>query len=375
LQGGELLQLLVVISDVSAKVIAERIEADQRSMLGMFERIMRDKSGFLDFCEEARELVARISGNSTDQVELKRDLHTLKGNAGMYQLTGIADYCHALEEKLEDSELAQLQPGDREGLNELWDAFSKRLQQMLGTDQPDGILIEDAEYAQILSALTRGMPRRDILTIIAQWKYESARLRLERLAQQGTALAIRLDKGPVEISVEAGGLRLPKEEWAPFWSSLVHVLRNAIDHGLEGRKARAAAGKDRVGQLSLRAFPDQGQIIVEIIDDGSGIAWDKVRERAKERGLPHTTQNDLQSALFADGLSTRDWVSQTSGRGVGLGAALAACQRLGGRVRVESEAGKGTRVRFFVPMQARELVETGPLLPSQPPAALAAAPA
>jgi two-component system, chemotaxis family, sensor kinase CheA len=371
LQGGELVQVLVVISDVSAKVVADRVEADQRSMLAMFERIMRDKNGFLDFCEEARELVRRITAASSDPVELKRDIHTLKGNAGMYQLTGIAEFCHDLEDKMVSSDFA-LDDADRAGLAELWDVFSRRLQAMLGTDQPDGILIEDTEYAEILTALTRGMPRRDILTMIAQWKFESARLRLERLAEQATALATRLGKGPVQVDVEAEGLRLPKQEWSPFWSSLVHVVRNAIDHGLEGSEARSAAGKDPVAHLSLRAFPDQGHVIIEIIDDGAGIAWDKVRQRARERGLPHTTTTDLQAALFADGLSTRDAVSDTSGRGVGMGAALAACRRLGGRVSVESTPRKGTSVRFFVPVQARELVETGPVLASHPPAALAA---
>jgi two-component system chemotaxis sensor kinase CheA len=371
LQDGELVQVLVVISDVSAKVVADRVEADQRSMLAMFERIMRDKSGFLDFCDEARDLVSRITADSSDPVELRRSIHTLKGNAGMYQLTGIAEYCHDLEEKLLSSELA-LEDGDRAGLAELWEAFSKRLQAMLGTDQPDGIVIEDAEYAQILTALTRGMPRRDIVTMIAQWKYESARVRLERLAEQATALATRLGKGPVQVDVEAEGLRLPKEDWAPFWSSLVHVVRNAIDHGLEGTEARTTAGKDPVGHLSLRAFHDQGHVIIEISDDGAGVAWGRVRERARERGLPHTTTTDLQAALFADGLSTRDDVSDTSGRGVGMGATLAACRRLGGRVSVESAPRQGTNVRFFVPIQARELVETGPVLASHPPAALVA---
>jgi two-component system chemotaxis sensor kinase CheA len=124
--------------------------------------------------------------------------------------------------------------------------------------------------------------------------------------------------------------------------------------------------------VRLCAFRDPGHVIIEVVDDGAGIAWDKVRERAERQALPHATATDLQAALFADGLSTRDIVTDTSGRGVGMGAALEAIRRLGGRVCVESASGKGTSVRFFAPVQARELVETGPVLASHPPAGLEA---
>jgi two-component system chemotaxis sensor kinase CheA len=368
LEGQELAQVLVVISDVTDKVHAERIGAEQRTLLATFERIMRDKSGFLDFCEEARDIVQRIGSGAASLSDLKRDIHTLKGNAGMFQLTGIAEYCHALEDKLSENGDQGLAPGDSAGLGELWDAFSARVQRMLGPDRQVGITIEDTEYAEILLALTRGLPRSELAIMIAQWKYESARVRLERLGEQATALAKRMGKGPLDVRIDGGGVRLPKEEWSPFWSALVHVLRNAVDHGLQAPEARAAAGKDPMAHLTLRSALEAGNVIIEIADDGAGIAWEKVRERARARGLPHETSSDLQAALFAEGLSTRDTVSETSGRGVGMSAVLIACKQLGGRVSVQSDPGKGTTMRFIVPNHARAMLAgVGPIAYSRPP--------
>jgi two-component system chemotaxis sensor kinase CheA len=90
-------------------------------------------------------------------------------------------------------------------------------------------------------------------------------------------------------------------------------------------------------------------LVVEVADNGHGIAWERVRSKAKEQGLPHATREDLVNALFSDGLSTKDEVSDTSGRGVGMGSVKAACQALHGQIEVISREGEGTTFRFNFP--------------------------
>ena len=139
------------------------------------------------------------------------------------------------------------------------------------------------------------------------------------MAERAKSLASRLGKQPIEIEQDAGSLRLPLEPWSEFWGAFVHVVRNAVDHGLETPAERAAKGKSGLPAIRLSCRRQGSQLVVEVSDNGHGIAWERVRAKAKERGLPHTTQNDLVNALFTDGLSTKDEVSDTSGRGVGRG--------------------------------------------------------
>jgi two-component system chemotaxis sensor kinase CheA len=131
---------------------------------------------------------------------------------------------------------------------------------------------------------------------------------------------------------------------------MVHVIRNAVDHGIETAERRVQAQKSEKAKLMLRSRVERDHLILEVGDDGKGVDWDRVRKKAEERGLPHDTQKDLVSALFSDGLSTREQVDTTSGRGVGMSAVREAAQDLGGDVDVWSEPGQGTIIRIDLPM-------------------------
>lgn len=109
------------------------------------------------------------------------------------------------------------------------------------------------------------------------------------------------------------------------------------------------AGKPAEATLDIVAHALNGGMVVEVSDDGRGIDWTRLAEKAKAFGLPTDTRADLAAALFSDGTSTRDSVTETSGRGVGMSALKAACEALGGAISVESIPGKGTTLRFQFP--------------------------
>jgi two-component system, chemotaxis family, sensor kinase CheA len=140
--------------------------------------------------------------------------------------------------------------------------------------------------------------------------------------------------------------------WGSFWSAFVHAVRNAVDHGLESAEEREQSGKQGSGRLDLRTYLEDEQFVIAISDDGRGIDWGRVADRARTLGLPHATQADLVDALFVEGLSTSLEVTEYSGRGVGLGAVRAACEERGGRVDVRSEPGQGTTFLFRFPKHA-----------------------
>ena len=122
-----------------------------------------------------------------------------------------------------------------------------------------------------------------------------------------------------------------------------------VDHGLDDVDTRVARGKSPVGKVGLRCFDGRGELLIEVSDDGGGVAWDAVRAKAASLGLPAETREDLEAALFADGLSTAEQVTDTSGRGVGMSALLATVQQLGGTIHLQTEAGEGTTWSIRVP--------------------------
>jgi two-component system chemotaxis sensor kinase CheA len=110
--------------------------------------------------------------------------------------------------------------------------------------------------------------------------------------------------------------------------------------------------------LRLSALVEGEYFTVDLTDDGRGVDWARVREKARERGLPHATDQDLVNALFSDGLSTAETVSDVSGRGVGMSAVRDAARQLNGSVNVISKPNAGTTVRFRFP--AAEITKTNP---------------
>lgn len=348
---GAAARVLVVVTDVTAVVERERAERDERETFGLLSRLLRDRAGFLAFFTETDALVKQVvlEGNAGGEptVELKRHVHTLKGSVGLFGLLALSELCHEIENAMEES-LAEL-PSACRAMQERWLAMTTKLVELLAHGTT-GIELQSEDHEELIEALDRNLPIATIRRIVESWRHELVGIRLGRLADQARNLAERLGKGPIEVFVEAGRLRLPVDQLGSFWTELVHAVRNAVDHGLETAEERKLAGKPEVGRINLRARKQGDRLVIEVEDHGRGIDWDRLRAKAQAAGLPAETRQDLVDALFADGLSTRDEVSETSGRGVGLGALKAACVASGGTIQVETQLGRGTQFSFTWPM-------------------------
>ncbi|HYM76875.1 MAG TPA: chemotaxis protein CheW [Candidatus Dormibacteraeota bacterium] len=137
---------------------------------------------------------------------------------------------------------------------------------------------------------------------------------------------------------------------------LTHLVRNAIDHGIETPEVRRQSGKDAAGRLILRAFHEGGRVNIEIRDDGAGLNVDRLIQKAIERGLITTQQaqqmneRDVFNLIFLPGFSTAEAVTNVSGRGVGMDVVKTNVERISGTIDVQSAAGKGTTVRVSIPL-------------------------
>jgi len=135
---------------------------------------------------------------------------------------------------------------------------------------------------------------------------------------------------------------------------LMHMVRNAIDHGIEPPEIRAAAGKDPTAHVWLAAYHQGGQIVVEVADDGRGLDREKIQAKARQSGLlqdgAQLSENDLFHLIFEPGFSTADEVTDISGRGVGMDVVRKHVQKLRGRIDVQSQAGRGTTFFLKLPL-------------------------
>ncbi|UNK43938.1 chemotaxis protein CheA [Luteimonas sp. S4-F44] len=165
-------------------------------------------------------------------------------------------------------------------------------------------------------------------------------------------LSTRLGK-QVRLRTLGEGTELDKGLIEKIADPLVHLVRNAIDHGLELPDARRAAGKDEAGTITLAASHQGGHIVIEVADDGRGLDRERILAKAAERGLavPESpTDAQIWDLIFQAGFSTADAVTDLSGRGVGMDVVRRNIQALGGEVQLESRTGHGTRVVIRLPL-------------------------
>jgi two-component system chemotaxis sensor kinase CheA len=160
----------------------------------------------------------------------------------------------------------------------------------------------------------------------------------------------------VRIEMEGKETELDKTIIEAIKDPLTHLVRNAVDHGIEPPEGRRAAGKDPQGLLYLRAFHEGGQVNIEVTDDGAGLDYDQLRNKALEKGLitadqaARMSEREITNLIFLPGFSTAETVSNVSGRGVGMDVVKTNIEKIGGTVDVQSKPGQGTTVRMKIPL-------------------------
>ena len=359
---GALSRVLLVISDVTDSRKRERADIAQRETLDVFERLLRDRAGFLEFFAEARFQAGRLAASpcALSQVELRRTIHTIKGTSAQFGVASVALACDRVEGEIAENS-NEVTETHRQAVVSAWGESSARILKFLDGDRKV-IELDEVDYLAIMHAINEGAPRLDVLRMIQSWKHEPVRKQLERFSDQARSLARRLGKGEIEVDIEHHHLRLPREELAPLFGAMVHLVRNAVDHGLRPPAPGAAPGR-----LTFSCAVRGDQLVLAVKDDGTGVAWEEVRRIARTKGLPAESKADLEEALFVDGLTTSQVVSDVSGRGAGMGAVQGATAALGGTVTVSSEEGRGTCVSIALPLsslRAQPLTRAPATLPS-----------
>jgi two-component system chemotaxis sensor kinase CheA len=160
----------------------------------------------------------------------------------------------------------------------------------------------------------------------------------------------------VRIEMEGKETELDKTIIEAIKDPLTHLVRNAVDHGIERPEVRSAAGKNPEGLLFLRAFHEGGQVNIEITDDGIGLDLEKIRNKALQKGritadqAARMSEREITNLIFMPGLSTAEKVTSVSGRGVGMDVVKTNIEKIGGTVDVQTKSGHGSTVRMKIPL-------------------------
>jgi signal transduction histidine kinase len=343
---GQLERVVIVMTDITGEVERQRALAEQHEFAALVDQFVRDRRAFRSFWGEASRLVATILDPNQPAPEvLRRYVHTLKGNARFFGLNRLSSACHDVESAMAERGEFKLTDRERASLNEIWESLRLRIEPLM---QGATVFIEVSqdEYRRLLDAVDQKRPLAELEELVRGLRRESVGARLTRAKSMLQDTSAKLGKTPPQVDIDHDDLRVPPGPWAPFWSIFSHVLNNAIDHGIESDEERERAGKSIPAKITLSAKQDDGEIVLEVHDDGRGIDWERVRALAVERGLPSQSQRDLEQALFSDGFSLKYQVSEVSGRGVGLAAVKNVVTAMGGRIELESTLGAGAAWRF-----------------------------
>ena len=202
--------------------------------------------------------------------------------------------------------------------------------------------------------------RLDVVTSEIQGEVMKTRMQpigniLSKFQRVVRDLAKELGK-KIELSLSGIETELDKTLIEAVKDPLMHIVRNACDHGIETPEVRKAAGKSDLGHVSIRSFHEGGQVIVEISDNGRGLDRVKLTQKAVEKGIltlekaATLSERDAFALIFAPGFSTAAHVTNVSGRGVGMDVVKSNIERIGGIVELHSQTGKGTSIRLKIPL-------------------------
>jgi len=215
----------------------------------------------------------------------------------------------------------------------------------LGVDA--GALVEELDELDVI-----GTEMQDVVMDMRLVPLRTVTQRLPRVVRD-----VAREQGKrVKFDIEGEDVEIDRSILSRMSDPLIHMVRNAVDHGIESPDERAAAGKDEEGQVTLRAYRARDTVYVEVEDDGRGLDPDDLRETAVEKGLyteaevERVSDQAAHELVFQPGFSTTEEVTDVSGRGVGMDVVATTVEDLDGEVEIESESGEGTTIRLALPV-------------------------
>lgn len=374
-------RLMLILTDITDKKNLEINVERERNRLKMIVAVISNSDEFFELLDEYQTFLSRRSSFVNIEhtpfqnlTELYRLIHTYKGLFAQKDFITTPQGLHKVESRfslwLHDETIsnetiqAMLTKIDFESwLNKDIDVLRETLGDEF-MDKKSTITIDDETFEILhgkIKELIETQPDEchelsELLEDIRKLKYKPIGEYFASLPKYVEMISKRLEKSLKPMGINDATNITVGEEFKPFAKSLIHVIRNSVDHGIETPEERVENGKNEYGTILLSITDTEESVVIEISDDGRGINKEKLKQKALERGCktPLELENDsaVFELMFEDFLSTKDEISDLSGRGVGLASVRSEVLKLGGSYSVVSEQGKGCRFIFSIPKKS-----------------------
>ena len=371
------LKMLVILTDITEKrALQSKIERE-RNVLRMIVtsvtkrndtiKLIREYQQFCDF--EGQDILK--SEQSLEEIifELFRRVHTFKGSFSQLDFVHIVDKIHGFESKLASLK-QQSKKIDRKTLADI--CHSTPMWQWLETDlnilndalgedileQEDLINVESNKVSAIEDNMLKTLSpieNQIFLPQIRRLKAKPLKSLIHQYSEYMTRIAESIDKAILPMVITGDEIQVDPTYFNAFTSSLIHVFRNIVDHGIETIEDRIELGKEEYGVVTCHIKQHDNLIVMRISDDGSGIDVDTLRAKIVDNELmsfeevEQLSDEQIINCIFDQQVSSKQQVSQLSGRGIGLSAVKHAIDELNGQVQVKSSPGEGTTFHFSIP--------------------------
>lgn len=367
-------KVLLIVQDVTHLRELELEAAHQKEELDLISQIIKISIGkfndFIDsankFVAENRKLIESASGKDMDVVSaLFRNMHTIKGNARTYEFKLITDAAHAAEmeydrlrketdaewnaeQMLQELEAVAVAIGRYLEINEDKLGRKGRASDLL-TARGAFVSVEEIGALHKMTTELAAGTNAGALAALQKVVGHLGLIPLQRLVSGAvdsmSSLAKELDKPTPSVEIANGDIAFNNTFAEALKSSLMHIVRNSLDHGIEGPAQRVAAGKPEQGTISFTCVERDGHKQLRIRDDGRGLALHKLYQKGIDNGVFSEAEKPTPVAvaelIFQSGLSTATEVTQVSGRGVGMEAVRTFLQEQGGEITIELENAGG----------------------------------
>lgn len=356
--------VVVVASDITDLIKAQKDAETERTHVQMLLQLMKNKRQITSFLRECETLVTDLEKEfqaaKPDPENIFRLLHTIKGGSASFSIQSLADTCHHAETLLsewkqtQDEQIWTQLKNTAHGVPLQFEQFKMDNRDFLGSEEKNNErwVEHSASHIKKFSATLPSIHQQKFVDEFLTEPIENYFTHFNEVMQ---SVAERENKSLNAHLLMNGELKIIPEIYEGLFTTLIHAYRNAVDHGIETTEARLEKQKNDRGTIctkfSTLHTADGEWLQIEIVDDGGGISPDKIREKLLSRGVDTSAETDEQviQHIFDSQFSTRDQVTETSGRGVGMDAILTASQQLGGSAFVRSKVGQGTTLTILVP--------------------------
>ena len=356
--AGTVTQLLFTIADNTAQQQAERESHHHKILV----QILKQIDSFRDYVAETKhrshEAVSYLEEG--DENRVRAELHTIKGNSAAFGLTDLASLVHEIEDQsnIGITHLQSIEQNLRQFLKEnhsvLQISYESNDSEVFQLHKNQLLELGDIIAAQVQNSRESLEDRVYLWIDSIQMKPADALLGI--IPDYIVELAKRLGK-QVKFHLDGEDTLLPPERFKTIIKSMVHLIRNCVDHGIEFPYERAP--KPEEGRIHLIFKETDKNWNITVKDDGKGIDFERLAQRAVEKGVvtaeavQRMSADEKTALLFLDGLSTASEVTDISGRGVGMGAIKLAVEHAGGSLRVHTTPGQGSTFDIEIPKRTQ----------------------